>query len=298
MLKSLKPNLLLILFAALLLRISAEERLVGLKSLSFAVGVREIGMGEVGTASAEGPFSFYFNPALSAWNKKIGLGLTYSDWWLDTYRTALFFLHPTKLLNLGLGLIFFDYGKIELRRDRPAEAIGEYSPKDITLYFNLARSLSSKLTLGTSFRFFSERFYTQATSQWGLDLGFNYQGKNWQIGFSYLNWGDVLRLKMEKFYLPAEFRLGVSFFWLINNFSFRPAFDYTYSPYEGVGRVHLGGEVNFKEGLSLRLGYGRNAPAFGIGVKRGIFSFDYGCTIKKELPNPSHHFALRLTTSY
>ncbi|MEO0102864.1 MAG: PorV/PorQ family protein [candidate division WOR-3 bacterium] len=294
----LKLNLLIITILILSTAIYGDDRPVGFKPLNNGIGAREVGMGGTGVTSAEGGFSFYFNPALSGMANKIFLHLSYTDWFLDTYQSGLFFLRPTKFLNLGFGLIFFDYGKLELRSDKPEDPVGEYSPKDLSLYFNLARSLSKRLSLGTSLRYFYERIYQEEAKGWGLDLGLLYQVSGWRIGFSYLNWGDVLKFKREAFYLPASCRLGISRYFLVNNFSFWPAFDLTYSPYEKKWRFFLGGEVNFKETISFRFGYAKDSPTFGLGLKWGIFQFDYSGIIKKEFPTPCHYFTFCLKTGY
>lgn len=298
MLRFLKLNFLIIIILILSPAIYGDDRPVGFKPLTNGIGAREVGMGGTGVASAEGAFSFYFNPAIPGRTNEIFLHLSYTDWFLDTYQSGLSFLRPTKFLNLAFGLIFFDYGKMELRSDKPEDPIGEYSPKNLSLYFNLARSLSERLSLGASLRYFYERIYQEEAKGWGLDLGLLYLVSGWRVGVSYLNWGDVLKFKREKFYLPASCRLGISRCLLVNNFSFRPAFDLTYSPYEKNWQFFLGGEVNFKESISLRFGYAQNTPTFGLGLRRGIFQFDYSGIIKKDFPTPCHYFTFGLKTDH
>ncbi|MEO0109876.1 MAG: PorV/PorQ family protein [candidate division WOR-3 bacterium] len=296
--KFLKPKFLIFALFPLIGYLGGEERLVGFKSLKIGLAAREMGMGGSGGSSAEGGFSFFFNPALSAKGNKIFLHFAYTDWLLDTHQNALFFLQPTKIASFGFGVTLFDYGQVELRPDKPEAALGEYSPKDFTFYFNLARFLNKNLAVGFSTRYFYERFYNEEAKGWGLDLGLFYKLKSWQIGLSYLNWADVLKLKRREFYLPAVFRFGISRPWSFKNFSFLPTFDLTYSPYERRWQVFSGGEVNFKEIISFRFGYAGNAPTFGCGIKRGVLQIDYTVLIPREFPNPGHYFALGFQTNY
>ncbi len=268
------------------------EKPVGFRSLLIGVGGREAGMGNTGVSYSEGSFSFYFNPALPGEADEVAFGLTYTDWLLDTKGTGIGFIQPTKIVNFGFGLIYFDYGNLELRRDKPEEALGEYSPKDASFYFNLSRSLSQNFTFGTSLRYFYERLFLEEAKQWGLDLGLSYNWHSWRIGLSYLNWGDVLRLEREKFYLPTNLRFGISRSLFVDNFSFLFASDLSYSTYEGRCRILFGGEVAFKGDVFLRLGWNHFFPTFGLGIKRGIFHLDYSLEIKRELPELVHHFTL------
>ncbi len=287
-------SLIKFLFALFFISRLFAERSVGLNSLKIGVGAREIGMGLTGVSQAQGGFAIYFNPAIAGNFHSINLNLGYADWIFDTDQSSLFFIHPTKLINFGLGLILFNYGSVELRRDKPEEKIGDYSPKDVTLYFNLAKAISERISLGASLRYFYERIYTYETDQWGIDWGILYNWQGLKVGFSYLNWGDVLRFVREKFYLPTTAHLGVSYNIPINRLSILPAFDFSYSIYEKRYDFSLGSEVNIRNTVFLRIGYGKKSPTFGLGFQKGFFYIDYSGQIKGEFPTPGHHFSLGL----
>ena len=123
--------------AALLLIASAVGAAsnVGFASLKIGIGTRECAMGDAGTASAYGPQSMYWNPALTGWETRFAASASYSDWFLDMNKAALFAVRPTPIVNVGLGATVFNAGTMEFRDDHPSELpIGTFTPLDYSVY--------------------------------------------------------------------------------------------------------------------------------------------------------------------
>lgn len=119
--------------------------------------------------------------------------------------------------NFAAGVQYVDYGTFK-NTDEFNEILGEFSAKDIALYFIYSRELMSGLTAGATFKpIFS--FYERYSSFGGaIDLGLNYQQSDqlFSAGLALRNMGTQIKgytagLDGQHYEpLPFDLQLGIS----------------------------------------------------------------------------------------
>lgn len=291
----------------------------GFNSLKIGVYPRQLSMGGIGTSTAKGPSSSFYNPALLTETSSFGMDISYARWFLDTQHSSLFLSRHKKDKAFGFGLINFHYGDIEYRPEYPTpEPLGEYSADDFTLSLSYAQSVDPHTSLGISAKFYYEKIGLDGGMSYGADFGFIYKvNRNLWLGFSINNFAKIMKLKIEGFYLPTEGRFGIGF----NGKHFKAGADLSYLFYSAEIRAGIGLEIPFRN-FSLRIGHrviskdyshreyneeegryenvsryhtlGLDGLTLGLGIKKGILSLDYSC-----LPSPwnlslTHHIGLRV----
>lgn len=295
MLKLLKVNLIIALIS---ISLNAGE---GLISLRLPIGARETALGGTGVASAQGAYASYWNPAIIAEIKKFSLSIFSYSMLIDTKLSGIFVARKFHLFNVGLGLTYFDAGKIELRGNQPEDSPkGTYSFNDISLSLTLAKKLSPEAGGGISFKYYFERLWYFEGHSFGFDLGVKFKLYNFLYsGFSISNFGSTMSLDKDLFNLPTVARIGfelpikIERFLLTNstelNYRFySPSIDTTLTIREfgDICRVHsrkislgTGIEVGWTKTLAFRVGMrflrDPNPYSFGIGISYDNIKMNY-----------------------
>ncbi len=283
-------------YVALLLFVSAAGSSAwasqGYASLKITSGARESAMGESGVAGAISATSIRWNPALLVEGAKLEAAVHYTSWLVGTSQGGLFLKRRLGPAAIGVGLLYFSGGEIELRDSIPSDnPLATYSFSDLSLAFGGAVELVKGTKVGLVARYFSERLWNYSGSNWGLDAGLSFEplsGLN--FGFSIVDLGFDIRLKGQVFKPPMTMRAGGSFThdWS-KNVETALNLDFLYRPYDQEPGVRTGLEVKLFNLLSLRAGvkmlYLEDEKlqilppteflTFGIGVAHKGVSVDY-----------------------
>jgi len=253
----------------------------GFSSLKILPGVREAGMAGTGVASAFGPQAITLNPAAGAGIAGFAATASYAKWILDTNYQSLFVARDFSAFCVGVGFSSFSAGQFEHRVKPTEEPIGTFTPTDFTAYLNLARPIGRMVHVGLTGRYFYSRVYNNDAAGLGLDAGVRVMPiERLTVGVSVVDFGKTMIYEREVFWLPTRGRLGASY-------DIKPfervrvtfAADGSYFVYSGVPGAAAGVEFAWSEVVTLRAGYDFLSDAnhlnFGLGLRVGVFRFDY-----------------------
>lgn len=276
--------------------ISRLSALTGFASFKIGVSPREVAMGGAGVASGTGPTAIYWNPALSSFNTSdFGLNISYARFFTDMSHQSLFLTQTTKPINLGFGIVNFNYGKVEYREDRPTDdPIGYFTPMDFALFLNLSRSLDPTTSLGISGKLYYSKLFDEVAQGIGADIGLLFKPKpNIKLGISVINFGQTLRFFREKVWLPTEGKVGFGYELLK---FLKVAGDFSYLFYTQDFRLNFGSEINLGKAIFLRFGLSpftqANQYSLGFGIARKDFRFEYAFSPYNYNFGSVHRFGL------
>jgi hypothetical protein len=253
----------------------------GFSSLKIVPGVREAGMAGTGAASALGPQAIALNPAANAGIVGLAATASYAKWILDTHHQSLFVTRGYPALSVGLGVASFSAGEFEYRTKPTEEPIGTFTPTDFSAYLNLARSFSDIVHAGLTGRYLYSRIYDAEASGLGLDAGVRVKPVGrLTVGASIADFGRTLTYERDVFWLPTRARLGASYdFVPFERGRLTFAADGSYFVYSGKRGAAAGLELAWSDAVMLRTGYDLLSDAnhlnFGLGLRAGMFCFDY-----------------------
>lgn len=278
MFKSKKNNKIFILFI-LIFSIAFGES--GFSSLKISPGTREAAMAGAGVANALGPQAIYYNPAAISQYTSLSANLYYAKWFLDTHHQSLFIVRPTKLFNIGIGVVNFSYGEVENREDKPTEEpIGYFNPQDYSFFLTLSRVLDERTAIGVSGKFYYQKIFDQTANGGGVDVGMRFNLiPNMMLGFSVINFGTMMRFQRESFWLPTEVKAGLSYDLALIENGLIGSCEISYFPYDKKVNLGVGAEFGFRKFVFLRAGIRplseTNKISVGIGIKPNNFRIEY-----------------------
>lgn len=270
----------------------------GLASLKICPGVREAAMANTGVASAQGPHAIYFNPATISFYHNFLANIYYAKWFLDSHHQSLFVTRPTRIFNIGFGVVNFSYGKVEHRDTKPTdEPIDYFIPQDYSLFLTLSRALDDRTAIGVSGKFYYQKIFDKTVSSGGLDIGLRFDiMPKLSLGFSIINFGSTLRYLREKFWLPTEAKAGVSYKLPIGNHYLIGAVDFSYLPYDKKFNNGIGTEFGLNNFLFLQGGVRpfseTNKISTGFGFKLTNFRIEYSFSPYTYGLGVTHRFSL------
>ncbi len=275
--------------------------------LQIPSGSRLPSMGGAGVAISGGPELLSLNPALVNGDGKLGISLSYIDWFAGLDHQSASFVFETKPnLQLGLNIISFNSEEFEQSTLQQQEGTGvmvEYG--DLAFGTSAIMQLTDRFTLGMTGKYIHQKLYNETASAFAFDIGTHLitSLEGFTIGMAMNNLGGEMQLdgrdlivepggisggstKLEtrKWPLPLTFRTGIA--WKIfgdkNAYktnkmqSLLLAADARHLN-EGVTTVHLGGEYGFANTIFLRGGRTVNHDSeewsFGAGIKTNIYDW-------------------------
>lgn len=290
-----------LLIVSILCAQSGSAGSAGLSSLKLGAGARAGAMANAYTAVSEDAASTYWNPAGLASIKNVELFFTHTTWAEDISHEFLSAALPAFNGAIGFSLYSTNIPEIE-RRVGPSELpLETIEANDISASLSYGRSINDKLSAGISAKYVYQKIFVESASGYAVDLGIGYKPfqNPLRIAVVVQNLGSLKKLKEEKIELPQTLKLGGAY---EINFpgiggSLLLALD-AVKVKDSDFRAFVGGELNFKQNFSLRLGRqtGESAKSFsaGVGFKFDKYRLDYGYTpLQFDLGN-THKFSISL----
>ncbi|UCF69905.1 MAG: hypothetical protein JSW49_06810 [candidate division WOR-3 bacterium] len=220
--------------------------------------------------------AIFYNPANLKTGDDFAFQCSYNRFYLGMHSVSLSLGKKIKNIDVGLGIVNFDYGDVEYRPDYPTEdPLINYSAYDFSIVFGAAVDVSSKGRIGVNLKYVTENIYIYSDYGLALDVAFAYADTNSGMTFGATNFGTKLEINNEEVSLPA--RLSIGAFHRIGQFTFSgdlhyltndSAFEFGIGATMPVGqRLRLSGAVNYRDELY---------PGFGISVETGGLQVKYG----------------------
>ncbi len=251
----------------------------GASYLNLPVSPRSIGMGETGVA-LENPFSLFYNPALLAKGGGRGIGISHSEWIIDTrYDNLSAYASLPGNFAVGGGITYLYRPKIE-GYDQFGPTGEKFRTDNYQMLVGARFSPIPFLSMGLGFKHFKENLGEWHSEGVAIDAGLSYSVKQLgtTVGFSVQNMGPDVKFRSLEEPIPLTMRMGASQSIRLVSFetSVTIAADAVKPRYEDV-YFNAGAEITTHRILCLRAGYsGREyRPGSGFSMGGGIKVRDY-----------------------
>lgn len=255
---------------------------------------REWGLGGAGFSLARGPEAVFFNPAnLGSPNNNLYFSFSYARVLLDIQQSALFVAKKMSVIDVGLGLINFDYGALDLKPDYPTEGDSmTFDANDLSLIIAASVKASAKGTAGIGFKYIREDIYIYSASAGVLNLALSYlPNQSNRVGLGIFDISSSLKMKNESFGLPVRFTFGLS----NQTKKFLTGFDVHFLIRSRDWMVNAGEEFALSQVMKLRLGFryfdGLTVNG-GLGIGLPWLDLNYGFGYFPKNLGLSHYFGL------
>lgn len=247
--------------------------------LRMGLGARSLALGNAGVADQTGGYSFYYNPALTAFTQKKTISLSNSSMSLDRSTNFIGFSMKAPP-DAGFALGWIRSGVDELYHINSVGEFGDIIDQSINaVYFNFARPLGEKLSVGLSFKYIWESIDAgddaYFSSGWGWDFGAIYQIlPELRAGLVVRDVASQLKANTDKIFehggtttdlFPVTYLAGLSYDtplpWLHVQYDFETSD-------KSASAHHIGVETVYAETVALRMGYetGKADSRFTMGA--------------------------------
>ena len=278
-----KKTLLIFLLSAV--SVFAQAGNTGLSFLKFGFGARNIAMGDLGVATANDVTALYYNPALISQYKNPQLQITHNQLIQDVSSEMIGAGFSLFGLPFALGVNTTSVKGIEVRT-MPGVAESTFDAHYFSGGLSTGFNITEQLSFGLTAKYIYEGLFSDNANGMGFDFGANYSGliENLNIGVSVRNLGSMNNLRNEATKLPVDIRAGAGYNFSASSINSDITLTAGYQKYNEVdeNHFHFGGDIFYKQFLSLRAGYmtGYDSKSFtaGLGIVWGNFAFDYAYT--------------------
>ncbi len=253
--------------------------------LGISVGARATGMGGAFGSMADDATALYWNPAGIARVGRSELGLSHTQWLVNTkFNWAGISLSLDRNNSIGIHFTQLDYGEdIVTTIDQPMGTGDRWSAMDIAVGLSYARNLTDRFSIGGTVKYINQRIWSESASAFALDVGMLFitgfndmrlgvsisnfgtdmkmDGKNLSIRYSSdpnsFGSNDAIpgRLLTDAFVLPLFFRVGVSMDVLRHEKNHLIVSSDALYPNDESPYVSAGIEYTWNDLLSVRGGY-------------------------------------------
>jgi hypothetical protein len=220
--------------------------------------------------------AIFYNPARLKADDNFSINCSYNRFYLGMQSVSLSLSKKINKINLGIGVVNFDYGEIEWRPDYPTvDPLIKYNAYDFALILGASVNVSSQGKFGVNLKYVTENIYVYSDYALAVDFAVAYYNSTSGITFGTTNFGTKMTINNEDVTLPA--RLSVGGFHNIGKITLSSDFHYLVndSDFEfGIGasmpiyqRVSLSAAVNYRDELY---------PGFGVTINTGALQVKYG----------------------
>jgi hypothetical protein len=252
----------------------------GVVSLKLPITPISASTGESFVADPAAFQSLGLNPANLASHKSYGVMFSHTEWFQDTRTELLSLAAPLKLGTIAFSIANTSVDGIEVR-EVPGPALGTFNYQSASFQILYAVEISQSICIGIAPKYLYEKIYVDEATGYSIDAGILYQPSlnGIILGCSLTGLGSLGAFHFEQTDLPSQIRLGGTYSFLIQEFSFRTALAFSSELGTSLHHLHLGGEATYDNTMTLRFGYatGYDIRGFsaGIGIRYNIAVVDY-----------------------
>jgi hypothetical protein len=240
-----------------------------------SVGPKSIAMGEVKAALDDDPFNWLANPAVLPAMTRSGLGLSHSEWIMDTrYTTLAGNARIVEWFTIGGGIVY-ENGKDIQGYDALGQMTESLKNYNYQAMLGLGFGPAASFSAGVNLKYFRESLADWDAGGFGIDLGAFYDiaPAGIKVGACVQNIGSDIKFIERKEVLPTTIRGGAVYttpaaaggigFSLALDVV-KPRFD---GAYVGAGiEVELAGIVALRGGWTGQKNRSGDGFTFGAGV--------------------------------
>lgn len=252
---------------------------VALAGLDLPMGARAVGMGGAFSAVANDSSAIYWNPAGLAFQEGFQLGLTHSQWLVDTHFQNFDLVIPNPIFTTGISLLYVDAGLFERRDEHGVLLDGGVNPYQLGGSLAAGRSFGP-LAFGASVRGFKEIIDDFEVAGYALGLGGTYVHGKSRFSLVARNLGRASGLE-----IPTNSTLGLAHGLSGKGVEFLISTDAKFSQQRRT-MVSAGLEAAFRGVAFARFGFKINRDddylggvqdlSGGVGMKFRFVTVDYG----------------------
>ncbi len=220
--------------------------------------------------------AIFYNPANVRSGDAFSFQCSYNRFYLGMHSASLSLSRKVKNIDVGLGIVNFDYGDVEYRPDYPTEdPLIDYTAYDFSLIIGASVAVSERGRIGCNVKYVTEHIYLYSDYALALDLAFAYGDSASGMTFGASNFGTKMTINNEEVNLPA--RLSAGGYQMIKNLTFSADMHYLVND----GAFEFGAGASMPVYGSLRLSAAVNYrdefyPGFGLAVDAGSIRIRYG----------------------
>ena len=290
------------------------KAVTGVAIVNQAIGVRQLGMGEVATGLSDDAAAMHYNPAGIATIRNIELNAMYHQNIIDTRNEALNLVYPLKgglLLgnkaSIGLGLLAYQGGDFEWIQLNPDETVKSReilkAESDYQIGLCYAQEIarfSGNTYAGVMVKWIQSKLVEEYTAgAFGIDVGVLHKLGGLGLGVAMQNMGTGMKFIEEADSLPFTIRLGGSYERNLGSIvKMVVGIDGVKVLKEDM-RYNLGGECWIADILGIRAGYRINSEdkvSIGASIRYKWVQLDYGYKMMDVFSN-THQVAITLRMS-
>ena len=295
----------LLLFVISCQLVYSQAGQTGLSFLELGIGGRALGMGEAYTAIASDPSATYYNPAALSLSKKSQLLLMHKEYFQGTKTENIVASTSINQISIGFNVNATTISDIELRTV-PGPALGTFTARYALIGLSGAYEFDSIISVGVTGKYLFEKIFTDEASGLAFDLGGMYMTP-WDIrlGFAISNLGSMSELRNESTKLPQTIRVGAGYVIPVEKIdgTLTTSADIVSVVNKSKTYLYLGGEFNYKNTFSVRLGYQTSHESKnlsnnignisgGVGIRYSMFQVDYAFVPFRYDFGSTHTFSL------
>ena len=227
-------------------------------------------------ASASREEAIFYNPSNFEASENYTVQCSYNRFYLDMQSVSLSMSKKIRKVDIGLGIVNFDYGDIEWRPDYPTEdPLITYRAYDFSLILAASAEISTQGRIGINLKYITENIYIYSDYAFALDIAFSYRNTTSGITFGATNFGTKMLINNDEVNLPAC--LNVGGFHHISKLTLSSDLRYLINDSAlefGIGvsmpvhqRLTLSAAANYRDEIY---------PGFGLTVDVGALEVKYG----------------------
>ena len=308
-----KQRLLMVLVLCLVLGSSVVfgKAVTGVAILNQAIGVRQLGMGEVATGLADDAAAMHYNPGGLATVRNIELNAMYHQNIIDTRNEALNLVYPLKggLLfhnnaSIGLGLLAYQGGDIEWIELNPDESVKSRETLKAESDYQIGLSYSEEVAkywgntyAGVMVKWIQSKLVEEYTAgAFGIDMGVLHKVEGFGLGIAMQNMGTGMKFIEVADSLPFTIRVGGSYERKIGKIVNMAVGIDGVKVLKDDMRYNLGGECWIADMVGIRAGYKINSEdkvSIGASIRYKWVQLDYGYKLMDVFSN-THQVAITL----
>jgi len=291
--------------------LALAKAVTGVAIVNQAIGVRQLGMGEVATGISDDAAAMHYNPAGIATIRNIELNAMYHQNIIDTRNEALNLVYPLKrglLLgnkaSIGIGVLAYQGGDIEWIQLNPdeSEKSRETLKAESDYLIGLCYSEEVAKYLGNTYagvmvKWIQSKLVEEYTAgAFGIDLGVLHKSEGLGLGVALQNIGTGMKFIEVADSLPLTLRLGGSYESKIGRIVKMAVGVDGVKVLKDDMRYNLGGECWIGDILGIRGGYkinDDNKVSIGASIRYKWVQLDYGYRMM-DVFNNTHQVAITL----